>query len=226
MPTREKTEQQKEAKRIYDKAWKEKNKDRLKIQRNKWKAENKDKVKQHDRDKYRRNRDHALAREKKRYADNKEKIRALRKKRREENPEKQKELKKKEYQRNKKRINERSHEWYESHKEQVKKYQDDHREYYRAISRARRAIKIGTTVEPISETKIYERDGWICQLCHKKVDKRLRHPHPMSKSLDHIIPLSRGGTHTKNNVQLAHLRCNFKAHTGGTKQLLLPLEEK
>lgn len=29
-------------------------------------------------------------------------------------------------------------------------------------------------------------------------------------TIDHIIPLSKGGTHTYNNVQLAHYICNSK----------------
>ncbi|WP_158070491.1 HNH endonuclease [Streptomyces luteocolor] len=32
----------------------------------------------------------------------------------------------------------------------------------------------------------------------------------MSPSLDHVIPLSRGGSHRRDNVQLAHLRCNLR----------------
>ena len=34
----------------------------------------------------------------------------------------------------------------------------------------------------------------------------------MSASLDHIVPLSQGGTHTLGNVQLAHLVCNERKH--------------
>ena len=45
-----------------------------------------------------------------------------------------------------------------------------------------------------------------------KVDKDLMWPDPMSASLDHIVPLSRGGTHTLDNVQLAHLACNERKH--------------
>lgn len=29
-----------------------------------------------------------------------------------------------------------------------------------------------------------------------------------NETLDHIIPLSKGGTHTWDNVQLAHMSCN------------------
>lgn len=75
-------------------------------------------------------------------------------------------------------------------------------------NRKRRALKRTTRVERISEKIVYLRDGGICQHCKKRVDKKLKNRHPMSASLDHIVPLSKGGTHTYNNVQLAHLGCN------------------
>lgn len=60
------------------------------------------------------------------------------------------------------------------------------------------------------EGLILKYDG-ICQLCGKPVDKfdikngHIRRNYP---TLDHIIPLSKGGTHTWDNVQLAHMSCN------------------
>ena len=51
--------------------------------------------------------------------------------------------------------------------------------------------------------------GEVCALCGMPVDKSLRFPHPMSASVDHIIPISKGG-HPSNieNLQLTHLICN------------------
>jgi hypothetical protein len=86
----------------------------------------------------------------------------------------------------------------------------------------REALKKGAFVADVDRTVIFERDGWKCGLCHKRVDKRIAHPHPKSPSLDHIIPLSDGGTHEPANVQLAHLGCNSaKSNRGGGEQLLL-----
>lgn len=79
----------------------------------------------------------------------------------------------------------------------------------REDSRKRRALKRTTQIEPISEKIVYLRDGWICQICKKRVDKRLKYPNPMSASLDHITPLSEGGSHSYKNVQLAHFGCNI-----------------
>lgn len=64
-----------------------------------------------------------------------------------------------------------------------------------------------------SQNRIYrniigERDNWICNICGEKIDKNLKYPNPMSASLDHIIPLSKGGQHSYDNVHIAHLYCN------------------
>lgn len=69
----------------------------------------------------------------------------------------------------------------------------------------------------ISLEKLAERDDNMCQICGEPVDwevKQLirvryryggRYP-----SIDHIIPKSKGGLHSWDNVQLAHIRCNSR----------------
>lgn len=80
---------------------------------------------------------------------------------------------------------------------------------HREGERRRTALKRGATVRRIDYASIYERDAWTCQLCEAPVDPSLRHPDPMSASIDHIVPLALGGAHVRENVQLAHLRCNI-----------------
>lgn len=57
---------------------------------------------------------------------------------------------------------------------------------------------------------IYERDRWRCQLCGRKVNPDIQVPHPRAATLDHIVPVSRGGSHDEANLQLAHFGCNSK----------------
>lgn len=49
-----------------------------------------------------------------------------------------------------------------------------------------------------------------CALCLEPLDAALLYPDPLSKSVDHIDPLSLGGTHTQNNLQWTHLICNIR----------------
>ena len=60
--------------------------------------------------------------------------------------------------------------------------------------------------------ELTERDNWQCQICLSPIDRHDQHikgrPHLQGPSLDHIIPVSKGGSHTWGNVQLAHFLCN------------------
>lgn len=84
---------------------------------------------------------------------------------------------------------------------------DDRR---RANYHKRRALKALAPAEDVRPKVVYDRDSWICGLCSLPVDSSLSYPDPMSASLDHILPLSRGGHHTYENTQLAHLSCNVR----------------
>lgn len=68
----------------------------------------------------------------------------------------------------------------------------------------------------ISLEKLTQRDKGVCKICGREVDINdyyysdegyfiAGNNYP---SIDHIIPLAKGGTHTWNNVQLAHRYCN------------------
>lgn len=94
-------------------------------------------------------------------------------------------------------------------REGVTGYNSPWDERRKANSHKRRALKLGTQVEDIRPIDIYERDIWLCGLCVTPVDPDVSYPDPMSASLDHVIPLSKGGAHTYENVQLAHLTCNL-----------------
>lgn len=119
----------------------------------------------------------------------------------------------------------KSRQWYSASRARrladARRYRRRHPEKIRANGSVARARKRAALVERFDHCEIFERDGWICQICGKQVDRERAWPHPQSPSLDHIVPLAKGGEHSRRNVQLAHLGCNWHKHTGGTDQLRL-----
>lgn len=85
----------------------------------------------------------------------------------------------------------------------------------------RRARHFGVEYEPVNHKRVFERDQWKCGICKRKVKPTTKHPHPRSATLDHVLPLSRGGGHTYANVQLACFECNSRKGAGGGQQLAL-----
>jgi len=73
---------------------------------------------------------------------------------------------------------------------------------------AERASRRGATrTEKIDPVTIYNRDNGRCHICRRQVSAARFH-------LDHLVPLSRGGTHTEDNVSIAHPRCNLRRGPG------------
>lgn len=74
-----------------------------------------------------------------------------------------------------------------------------------------RRLAVGTASESFSASEIFERDHWQCQLCGiGTLRSRRGSSHPRAPELDHIVPLSRGGEHSRRNVQCACRGCNSK----------------
>ncbi len=79
--------------------------------------------------------------------------------------------------------------------------------------KAKRRVKLIQT-ELISPIEIFYRDKGICQLCKELTDWNSWNLYP---TLDHILPLSKGGQHIKDNIQLAHRICNQLKHNNQDK---------
>jgi len=80
-----------------------------------------------------------------------------------------------------------------------------------------RALKFNAKNEDFCLNEILERDDYICQLCGKKTRPDFKNPsHPLYPNVDHIVPLSKGGEHTRKNTQCLCYRCNTQKHNTGT----------
>lgn len=90
------------------------------------------------------------------------------------------------------------------------------REAKKANEHARRARLRSALVERFSLAEIFERDGYRCGICGKMTDRSAGARRDRRPSLDHIVPLARGGLHQRTNVQCAHWICNSrKTYVGG-----------
>lgn len=83
----------------------------------------------------------------------------------------------------------------------------------RQDSHRHRAVKFGCVYDSsVTLAKLIKRDGLRCALCGEMCDPKdhswSRYSGPMYPSIDHIIPMSKGGGHVWNNVQVAHIICN------------------
>lgn len=96
--------------------------------------------------------------------------------------------------------------WYEENRER-------HRELYnrwrqenplRSAEMCRRhaARKRDTAIGEVRYEHILERDGYWCYICESDIL-----PHH-SIDFDHVIPLSREGVHTEENIKVTHAVCN------------------
>lgn len=74
----------------------------------------------------------------------------------------------------------------------------------------RRAAKRGPVSGDVDLKALWLQNDGRCQLCGDPIDRTLRFPDPMSASVDHIVPLSKGGTHEQSNLQWTHLVENLR----------------
>ena len=115
--------------------------------------------------------------------------------------------------RNRARINAYSKAWISAHPEYhakvIKRAKDwmksqpraRYRGWRTAIDQRRRARKLGACVGEVRFEKAIMDFNGLCGICGEKLEDDQIH-------LDHIIPLSRGGAHTQENIQPTHALCN------------------
>lgn len=67
----------------------------------------------------------------------------------------------------------------------------------------------GGAYEPFNPLEVLARDRWRCQLCGIKTPQAKRGSiEDDAPELDHVVPLSKGGPHTRANTQCLCRRCN------------------
>lgn len=97
------------------------------------------------------------------------------------------------------------------------------------INKHVRRARIGgsTQIESFDPLYIFKRDKWTCYICGLKMNPHLfgepsvkgHHEDSGKPTVDHVVPISMGGTHTKDNVRACCSACNVEKGT-------MPLTDK
>ena len=87
--------------------------------------------------------------------------------------------------------------WRERNPERTKQLRINHEQ-------TRRARRKQSWVERVDSIKVFERDAYICWLCEKPA---------VTPSMDHVVPLAKGGKHEYANIRTACTSCNIKKGT-------------
>ena len=85
------------------------------------------------------------------------------------------------------------------------------------VIRLRQYVRVPFRQLPLTRRNVFHRDGHSCQYCGCR-DKQL--------SIDHVIPRSRGGDDTWENVTAACLSCNVRKGNRTPKEAGMPLRRE
>lgn len=153
---------------------------------------------------YYRKHEENKARQRAYYAANAARLRAAAKRRREDDPAKARGIRKRHWANG---GREKQAEWNAAHPDRIAEYQRCYMERnlpkFADKNQRRRAKVRASEVEKIDRLAIYDRDGGLCHICGKRVSAR-------SFTLDHLVPIARGGPHIATNVRVAHKSCNSR----------------
>jgi hypothetical protein len=89
-------------------------------------------------------------------------------------------------------------------------YARDPSNWYAAAYRRRARLKLASVVEEIHRHDVFDRDGWLCRHCGRKVSDTVGRGHPHKAIMAHIVALAAGGDHSWDNVCCLCHECNCK----------------
>lgn len=173
------------------------NRERILERSREYRQTHKDEIRNYKRKYYHANK-HLLAGRARKYREaNKERLLECRRKYDEANRERRREWERTYRANNKEAVNERIRKWRANNPDKVGA----------AASRRAKAELEGNATPKLIEAK-WEASDHTCVLCGQPIDDTLKSPHNMSRTVEHLTPIARGGRHNLNNIGFAHWGCN------------------
>ena len=83
------------------------------------------------------------------------------------------------------------------------------------VIRLRQFVRVPFRPLPLTRRNVFHRVGQRCQYCGSSSERL---------SIDHVLPRSRGGSHSWDNVTTACLRCNVHKGNRTPKEASMPLQ--
>ena len=235
----------KEAKKLYQKQWREDNKDKFSEYKKKYREANKEKIAESERlynenNKEKRaeirrksrqkNREKTKEYEKAYREANKEKIAKDKKLWREKNQERNKEVTKQWRENNKEKFAGMKKKWNEENREKIKQTAKIYRHSNRGVCRItysnrqnRLTLQRDNSMTKEIVAELFQK-AKLCPYCGIKMLEKSATKGEL-KSLDHLIPISKGGLHAVHNVVICCHRCNTKKNNKSFPEWLDRLEE-
>jgi len=111
--------------------------------------------------------------------------------------------------------------WNAAHPDKVREYRQraysKNKAAFRARDRRRRALEVEAFCGPVDVAALVVEQGGLCYLCSKALGADC--------SLDHVVPLTRGGSHEQFNAAVAHKACNSKKNAKSLLFAMLALKQ-
>lgn len=146
------------------------------------------------------------------YHANKEAIAEATRRYREANKEQLRERRRKYDEANREHIREREHAYRivnkEAVNERIRRWRANNPDKVGAATARRAKAELEGNATPKLIQAKWEAGDKTCILCGEPIDPTLKAPHNMSRTIEHLTPIARGGRHDLDNIDFAHYDCN------------------
>jgi 5-methylcytosine-specific restriction endonuclease McrA len=103
----------------------------------------------------------------------------------------------------------------------MRKYCSECRRRRKQDTDARKSQRRRAAGHPVSLSEVVAARGQRCHICQRKINLNLSGRDLMGPTIDHILPVSMGGTNDLANLNIAHRVCNMRRGNRGPAQMIL-----